>query len=242
MRLPSLESEVFVRAKFTRDTIPFLTKAGKQKNPNWLDKHQDEFERVVKTPFVQLARTLKERLLPVARGYHFPTQGIGRIKRPPHKVLGGESQYKDWLSITMARPTGNRFLRNPHLFFGILSNHPNWNAIVVSGGLYLPGSEQIKNVRRAIERDASPFHDIFDDPAFRARFKTGFAPDLKSTRVPRDFDPDHADVEWLKLKQFYVVKKIPRSIFLSGKLDDNLIADYTQLLRLNTVLERALSR
>ncbi len=227
--------------KFSPKTIPFLTKAAKQKSAEWLDRHQKEYETLVKTPFVDLAKQLQAELQPLARNYHFPTKGIGRIKKPAHKVGKGESPYKGWLSLSASRPSGSRFERTPHLFFGILPNEPDWKGIIVSGGLFLPSSPQMKKIRQAIADDAGPFHELFKDRDFKARFKDGFSDWQTAVRDPRGFDADHPDMAWIKLKSFMVVKKIPPAQFTSARFADNVIKDFTQALRLNDLLQRALT-
>ncbi len=72
--------------KFSKKTLDFLVKAGKQKNPMWLEKNMEEYERVVRGPFVALAEQIKKALQPLAKEYHFPSKGLARTKRPDFKV------------------------------------------------------------------------------------------------------------------------------------------------------------
>ena len=227
--------------RFTKATLPFLASAPRQRDPEWLTRERETFERILKTPFVTLAKALERALKPEAPRYHFPTKGIGRIQIPSFKVGRGDPLYKDWLSIRVSIPTGSRFDYNPHCFFGLLPNEPGWEGVYVVGGLYKPKSEQIRRVRRAIADDPKPFHDLFTDPKFRARFRTDFSRAESNVRVPRDFDPAHPDIAWIKLKTFVVAKKIPPAIFTSADLADEVIKDFRQLLRLNQLLLEALA-
>ena len=54
-------------------------------------------------------------------------------------------------------------------------------------------------------------------------------------------DPDHPDMVWLKLKRFLVVKKLSNTEFISQDLVPALVEDYKQLIRLNRLLEDALT-
>lgn len=228
--------------KFSIKTIPFLKKAGQQKNPDWLDEHQKEYDDLLKLPFVELAEILKDNLLPFAPDYHFPTKGIGRIKRASNKVVSGEPHYKDWLSLSAAKPSASRFERNPHLFFGILPNEPAYQGIIVAGGLFMPSGPQLKKVRNSIADNSEPFHQLFNDREFKARFKSGFILTNSATRVPRGFDADHSDIDWIKLKNFLVQKKISLTEFTSPELVDHIVKDFKQLLRLNRLIEDILER
>lgn len=226
---------------FSKKTIPFLTLAGRQTDPNWLDAHHMEFEENVRLPFIELAEYIKHSMQTYACDYHYPTKGIGRIKRSPNKVMPGDPHYKDWLSISAAKPSESRFERNPHLFFGILPNEEPWNGVIIAGGLFMPSGPQLKKIRAAIAEDSRPFHKIFNDKNFKARFKESFSSFNQSSRVPRGYSAEHPDIEWLKLKSFLVVKKISSSQFISSALGDSIVQDYIQLLKLNRLIEKILA-
>lgn len=229
-----------MKRKFSSKTIPFLKKAGQQTSSNWLDENQNEYEELLRLPFIDLAEGLKEALLPFAPDYHFPTKGIGRIKRAANKVVDGQPHYKDWLSLSASKPSGSRFERNPHLFFGILPNESEYQGIIVAGGLFMPSGPQLKKVRSDIASDSEPFHSLFNDRDFKARFKSGFIMTNSATRVPRGFDADHPDIDWIKLKNFLVQKKISLTEFTSLELVDHITKDFKQLLRLNRLIEDVL--
>lgn len=229
-----------MKRKFSSKTIPFLKKAAQQTSSDWLDENQNEYEALLRSPFIDLAEGLKEALLPFAPDYHFPTKGIGRIKRAANKVVDGQPHYKDWLSLSASKPSGSRFERNPHLFFGILPNEPSYKGIIVAGGLFMPSGPQLKKVRSAIAADSEPFYRVFNDRDFKARFKSGFILTNSASRVPRGFDADHPDLDWIKLKNFLVQKKIPLTEFTSLELLDHIVKDFKQLLRLNRLIEAIL--
>ena len=227
---------------FSSKTIPFLTLAGQQTDPTWLDHNQSAFEEHVREPFIALAEHLKQSLHPFAPDYHFPTKGIGRIKRMANKVMPGDPYYKDWLSLSASKPSDSRFERNPHLFFGILPNEEPWKGIIVAGGLFMPSGPQLKKMRAAIAEDSKPIHDLFNDRAFKTRFKEGFSRFNVTTRVPRGYASDHPDIDWLMLKSFLVARRISAAEFVSPKLFDAIVDDYKQLLRLNRIIEMILGR
>ncbi len=224
--------------KFSKHTLEFLTKAGRQKNPHWLEKNAEEYEEVLRKPFIALAEKIKAELKPTAPDYHFPSKGLARIKRPDFKVAGGQSQYKDWVSMIASRPAKSRFESNPHLFFGLFPNEED--SIIVAGGLWQPTSQQARLIREAISKDAEPFHALFSDRKFKARFKDGFYMADASERVPRGFPKDHEDIAWIKLKKFVVYKKISVKDFVSAKFSESVVKDFEQILRLNQLLDKAL--
>ena len=227
------------QARFSQKTLDFLVKAGRQKKPDWLEKNADDYEKHVRAPFVELAQKIKAALQLSAPDYHFPSKGLARLKRPDFKVAGGQNQFKDWLSMIPTRPSRSQFESNPHLFFGLF---PNEDAkILIAGGLWQPTSKQTRLIREAIYKDAVPFHELFEDESFKARFKKGFKMEHTSVRIPRGFSADHQDIDWIKLNRFVVMKEMSIKDFSSPNFSNSVIKDFKQALRLNQLLERALS-
>ncbi len=226
--------------KFSRKSLAFLMQAGQQTDPDWLDAQGIQYDKLIKTPFVELAFGLKAALQPLLPDYHFPTQGIGRIKKTANKIVDGMPYYKDWLSISAARPPASRFERNPHLFFGMLPNIPPYMGVVVAGGLFMPSGPQLKKMRIAIAENASAFHALFEDRDFQKRFKGEFARDAVTSRIPRGFDANHPDVDWLMLKSFLVKKNLTAAQFTSPDLLASIVEDFKQLARLNRLIEAVL--
>lgn len=224
--------------KFSKKTLDFLVKAGKQKNPNWLEKNMEEYETVLRGPFIQLAEQVKSALQPLARDYHFPSKGLARIKRPDFKVAGGQNQYKDWISMIATRPSKSRFESNPHLFFGLFPNENH--KILIAGGLWQPTSQQARLIREAIDKDSEPFHKLFSEKTFKKSFDSGFYMEDSTSRIPRGFSEDHEDIAWIQLKKFVVYKVISLKEFLSPAFGDSVVADFKQALRLNQLLDQAL--
>ena len=229
-----MAKEVF---RFSAQTVPFLVKAGKQKKSNWLDQHQGEFETVLRKPLIHLAQHLSNALRPLAPHYHFPLKGIGRLKRPAHRVAErGGSLYKNWMSYSASKPSESRFEHNPSLFFLINSEDPK-DSILVAGGLYMASSRQVRAIREAIAKDAKVFDELFKSKAFARSFPDGFSDEKTAKRPPRGFDPNHSRMNWLKLQAFFVWRSYSRKEFTSVEFPKLVERDLKQALRLNEILE-----
>ncbi|MGZ3698154.1 MAG: DUF2461 family protein, partial [Bdellovibrionota bacterium] len=227
--------------KFTRQTLPFILKVSRQRHPTWLERNREEYEKALLLPLQNLARHLKSELAPVATGYHFPQKGIGRLKRPANRVgeYGG-GLYKDWVSYSAARPRVSRFDHNPNLFLLLSPTDPK-DPVLVAGGLYMPSSRQLRSIREAIARDASAFERLFASKEFARCFPGGFSDEKSATRPPRGFDPDHPKMKWLKLQAFFVWKPYSKKEFTSAKFPELLARDCRQIVRLNELLDKAIS-
>lgn len=223
--------------KFSRETLPFLQTAGKQKDRDWLAEHEDAYRSALRGPFECLVDHLRDTLEKDAPDYRFPSRNIGRIQKMANRVETDGVVNKDWVSVSAARPPASRFERYPHLFFGILPNEAGWNGIFVTGGLFMPTSDQLRKVRIGISKNAGPLHDLFSSTAFRNHFPDGFSHRNTGVRTPKGFSDDDPELEWLKLKNFMVERQVPVAEFVSADFFDHVAADFRQILKLNRLLE-----
>jgi uncharacterized protein (TIGR02453 family) len=226
--------------KFNKNTLPFLREAGSQIKNEWLDDHESEYDQHLRGPFVALVEKLKKDLSRSAPDYHFPSRNLAKIKKMANRVTQGEPVNKDWVSVSVSRPQVSRFEHYPHLFFGILPDQPQWNGIFITGGLFMPTSAQMKKVRLGIAKDAKPFHTLFADAKFKKNFSEGFSKRQIGVRTPLGFAADHPDIEWLKLKNFMVERRVSVAEFTSSEFFDHVEADFHQLLKFNRLLESLL--
>ena len=226
--------------KFSSKTLQFLVKAGKQKNPNWLDKNRAEYENVLQHPLQYFAQQLKTELSPLAPGYHFPQKGIGRMKYSANRVSErGGRLYKNWMTYSASRPRTSRFEHNPNLFFLINTDDPK-DTILIAGGLYMPSSQQTRKLRETIAQDGSAFEKLFASKEFSRSFPNGFSDERISGRPTRGYDPEHPRMDWLRLQAFFVWKSYKRRDFASPQFSKLVARDFKQVLRLNEIMERAL--
>lgn len=227
--------------RFSAKTLAFLEKAGRQKNPNWLERNYAEYEAVLLLPLKHLAGELVRELRPLAPDYHFPLKGIGRLKRPAHRVAErGGGMFRDWMTYSAARPRKSRFEHNPNLYLLINSDDPD-DSVLVAGGLYMPSSQQTRALREALSKDTSAFDRLFKSKDFARRFPGGFSREKISSRVPRGFDPGHPKIDWIKLQAFFVWRGYSKKEFASAEFPALVARDWKQILRMNRLLEQVLS-
>lgn len=226
--------------RFSKQSIAFLEKAGRQKKADWLERNQEEYEEVLLAPLQHLAQTVSQALMPLAPDYHFPKKGLGRLKRSAHRVLeSGGKWFKNWISYSAARPRTSRFEHNPNLFF-LINSEDDEDPVLVAGGLYMPSSKQMRLIREAIAKDARPFDQLFKTAAFNKAFPGGFSLDKTSTRVPRGFDSDHPRMKWIKLQAFFVWRAYSKKEFSSKDFAALVTQDFKQVLKFNQLLEQIL--
>ncbi|MBK8504598.1 MAG: DUF2461 domain-containing protein [Saprospiraceae bacterium] len=77
---------------------------------------------------------------------------------------------------------------------------------MLAGGAYLPESKWLRAIREKIYSEISEFKKILNNKSFKEYFGTIEGEKLK--RAPKDFPPDHADIELLKQKSFLASHKL----------------------------------
>jgi uncharacterized protein (TIGR02453 family) len=227
--------------RFSKQTLDFIEKASRQKKPDWLDRHRDEYERHLLEPIQHLARTLKSELGSLANGYHFPQKGLARLKRSANKAEEYGSAFRGWVTYSAARPRKSRFEHNPNLFFLLQPEDEDGDDVLLAGGLYMPSSRQLRALREAVAHDASAFERLFATKEFAASFPGGFSDERISTRPPRGFDKEHPKMHWLKLQAFFVWKPYKRKDFASADFAKLVARDCRQILRMNELIDQAIA-
>jgi uncharacterized protein (TIGR02453 family) len=226
---------------FRVEAMEFVSRAGRQKRPDWLERNREEYEVLVLQPLKEIAARLKRGLAKDAPGYHFPQQGIGRLKRTAASAAEYGFPFRDYLTYSARRPSESRFDKNPSLFLMVYPDDEEGDEVLLAGGLYMPSSRQLRPIREAIATNAAPFERLFRSAAFSASFPGGFSQERKATRPPRGFDPEHPRLDWLKLQGFFVWRSYSKREYSKPGFSDLLVRDAKQALRLNELLDQAIA-
>ena len=215
-------------AHYSKKSIDFIAKAARQKKANWLDLNREEYDEVLVQPTKEIITNVAKELQKEAPGYRFPNRQFARLKRGADQSKG---PFRDWVGVSITRDSGSRYEDLPYLYFH-LSEEDQFTA----GGLYMPSADQTKHIRKWIADDASALEELLEDRDFKKVFKELGTERMLKTK-PRDYAIDHPKIDWLKLSAWYVWRPIPQKVLFSKKLDEVLIEDFRQVLRLNRILD-----
>src|SRR5579885_40651 len=221
--------------RFSQKSLDFIRKASRQKKHDWLDRNRAEYEEVLVEPMRALMTTVARELRGEAPGYRFPARSFARIRRSADRARA-QGLYKDWIGVQVSRDSGSLFEDLPGLYF-----HMSYEDVFTAGGLYMPSSRQVKQIRAWIAEDASALERLLKDRRFKSVFREGLGDERKLKTFPRGYPQDHPRIEWLKLTGFYVWRPVKKREFFSSDFHETLAADWRQVLRLNGVLDRYLS-
>lgn len=111
----------------------------------------------------------------------------------------------------------------------------------IAGGVWCPEPSELKQIRKEIEF----FHDDLNAIVTNKSFKSEFGEIDRDEnnmlkKAPKDFDPNHPAVEFLKLKSYTASKKIDDKIFTSPDFSKQIAKKLIALQPMNDFLRRAL--
>ncbi|HTY38981.1 MAG TPA: DUF2461 domain-containing protein [Bacteroidota bacterium] len=218
---------------FPKEGLSFLKRLKRNNRRPWFEKHKSEYEEFVKLPMQSFIAALKSPMMKLAPEFQVdPKKSMFRI-------------YRD-----------TRFSRNKNPYkthiAAIFHVHGHWQesagfyahiepgSVYVGGGIYMPGSDQLKLIRRAIAESAEEFIDIIEDRRFTRRF--GSLEGEKLQRMPLGYPAHHPMGDWLKFKSFYAGAEWGEKECLSRSFVEHVLGAYSDILPLVRFLNKALGR
>ena len=197
-RIPVMDFDVFPPFKgFPREGIQFLRRLKQNNNREWFEKHRVEFLNHVKEPMQSFIVALQVHFSRFSPEFDLnPARSIFRIYRDI-RFSPDKTPYKTHIAahfVLRGKPKG--FVGSGYYI------EVNTEEIYIGGGIYVPDSGQLKNIRKAIAGRGKEFLAIVEDRSFKKLFAPFNWDKLK--RVPKGYDENHPMAEWLKYKQFFV--------------------------------------
>ena len=200
-------------------TFDFLRDLGENNNRDWFNAHKDRYQQALDT-MIDFA---DELLGKVQQHDHIETptgkKSLARIYRDV-RFSKDKRPYKHYWMGGFRRATAK--LRGGYYF------HIEPGNTIVGGGFYSPNKEDLERIRREFEADASEIREIIADPTFQEFFGELRGDELKT--APKGFDKNHPDIDLIRKKSFYVLRKISDDVVLSDRFVD-VVDETFQALR-----------
>ncbi len=179
---------------FPPETLQFLRDLKANNNRDWFQPRKAAYEECVKAPMIECVQALGEELSDFGNALvTAPDKAIYRIYRDV-RFSKDKSPYKTHVAAVFS-PQG----RDKHVAAGLYF-HFSPDELLVGGGIYAPGSQELLAIRRMIAADHKKLRTILNERTFRSRFGEMSGERLK--RVPKGFAPDHPAADLLLYKQF----------------------------------------
>jgi uncharacterized protein (TIGR02453 family) len=217
---------------FPKEGLRFFKQLKQNNNREWFNAHKAEYEEFVKMPMQSMIASLQPSMARLAPEIEVhPKRNMFRIYRDI-RFSKNKLPYKTHMAAVFHRK--GHWEESAGYYV-----HIEPGGVYVGGGVYMPDSQQLKKIRRAIAERADEFLDIVNDRTFKKKFKT--LEGEKLLRNPIGFPSDHPMIEWLKYKQFYTGVEWNEKECYTPKLIDKVLVVYKDLLPMIRFLNNALA-
>jgi uncharacterized protein (TIGR02453 family) len=218
----------------TKEALQFLADLIANNNTEWMHANKKRYENYKKDYHAFIASLLDEmkKLDPTLEPLEVKNCTF-RINRDI-RFSKDKSPYKTNMGAWF---TQNKFKKNSP---GYYIHFEKGNSFI-AGGVWCPEPNELKLIRKEIEF----FHDDLEAVISDATFKTTFGDldrDENNTlkKAPKDFDPNHPAIEFLKLKSYTVSQKIDDNLFTSNDFSKTIAQKLILMKPMNDFLRRAL--
>lgn len=198
MRNPLIDQDLYPPfGGFPKEGIAFLTRLKRNNNRQWFQKHKAEYEECVRFPMQCLIASIGERMAPIAPEFQFdPKKSIFRIYRDV-RFSNNKAPYKTNIAAFFEIRGDRGVSDTPGFYVGIEPGE-----VFVGGGLYMPGSPQLKAIRASLAAQPDQFLEVIRQPRFKKRFGGIMGEQLQ--KAPLGYPKDHPMIEYLRYKQWFV--------------------------------------
>lgn len=216
---------------FPEEGLKFLRALKRHNRREWFQPRRDQYENLVRQPMVELVLTLGRDLGRAAPIVADPATSLYRIYRDT-RFSPDKSPYKThaaaifpWRGLPKKSGAG--------LYF-----HIGADDLLVAGGLYTPGPDELLLVRQYIADRYTAFRGILASRSFRKRFVKLEGERL--SRVPRGFPTAHPAAELLRYKRWIGYRTYPPEFAASARFYRALLDDFRALVPLVRFLNEPL--
>lgn len=218
----------------TKDALLFIEDLKNNNNKEWFHENKKRYE-LFKKEYQHIIASLLQEMKPLdASLTNLEVKNcMFRINRDI-RFSKDKSPYKSNMGIWLST---NKNAKNAP---GYYIHYEKGNSFI-AGGLYCPEPEDLKKVRKEIAYFYDDLEKISADKTFQKEFG---ALDRDEANVlkkaPKDYEPDHPAIAFLKLKSFTASQKISDDLFNETDFAKKITQKLVVLKPLNDFLNRAL--
>lgn len=218
----------------TQEALQFLEDLIANNNTEWMHANKKRYESYKKDYHNFIASILSEmKLLD-------PTLEPLEVKNCTFRInrdirfSKDKSPYKTNMGVWF---TQNKNRKNSPGYY----IHYEKGSCFIAGGVWCPEPNELKLIRKEIEFFHDDLEAIVTDKTFKNEFKE-LTRDENNTlkKAPKDFDPNHPAIEFLKLKSYTASQKIDEKLFTKSDFSKVVSQKLIALKPINDFLRRAL--
>jgi len=184
------------RPYFTAETFAFLATLTENNTREWFKAHQDEYEKCIRTPAMQLIGDMAGELPAISPYFTAQPKKVGgslmRVQRDT-RFSRDKSPYKTNIGIQFRHERG-KDIHAPGFYLHVAEEE-----CFLGVGLWHPDTKTLAKIREALAERSAAWLAARDDKDFRRHFTlTGDS----LVNPPRGFTRDHPLIEDLRRKDF----------------------------------------
>jgi len=219
----------------TRDLMQYLAELSENNNRAWFVMNKPRYD-ILRAEFLELVTALIADIArfdpPIAACN--PKKALFRINRDV-RFAHDKSPYKTTFSAAitasgMKKPSQGG---GPMYYFHIDAE----GTLLMAAGEYMPPTDRVRAIRREIVADAKNFGKVVKNKKMLETYGE-LEQDSKLSRPPKGYDADSPHVEFLKLKDFLVVKRVSIRKKIPADLGKDIAAEFKHALPLVTWLRQ----
>ncbi len=216
------------------EAIQFIEDLKQNNNTEWMHANKKRYE-LFKKDYHQLIASLLAEMKPLDKSLE-PLEVKNctfRINRDI-RFSKDKSPYKTnigvWLSTNKNRKSSSGYYI-----------HFEKGSSFIAGGSWAPDVDELKKIRKEIAFFYEDLEKILNDTNFKKEFKAlSREESLTLKKAPKDYDPNHPAIEFLKLKSFTASQKIDDSMFTEKDFAKKIALKLIAIKPFNDFLNRAL--
>ena len=218
----------------TKEALQFLEDLIANNNTDWMHANKKRYEQYKKDYHAFIAGLLAEMKLLDPKLDDLEVKNCTfRINRDI-RFSKDKSPYKTNMGVWF---TQNKFRKNSPGYYV----HFEKGNCFIAGGVWCPEPHQLKQIRREIAFFHDDLEKIITDSAFKKEYgELSREEDNVLKKAPKDFDPNHTAIEFLKLKSFTASHRIDETLFTDKNFNTTVAKKLIALKPLNDFLYRAL--
>ena len=197
---------------FSKATFDFLKDLKKNNDRDWFNENKPRFEDHIKAPALRLIEDFGPELKKISPHFSATPRSLFRIYRDV-RFSKDKSPYKTHAGIHF-RHENSKNAYAPGFYV-----HVEPGEIFLGCGIWHPESPALRKIREHMVEDPAGWKKASRGKKFTDTFE--LAGD-RLKRPPKGFDPEHALIEDLKMKDFIGVKQLTQSFVTSDTLPADL--------------------
>ena len=218
----------------TKEALQFLADLIANNNTEWMHANKKRYEDYKKDYHAYIASILTEmKLLD-------PTLEPLEVKNCTFRInrdirfSKDKSPYKTNIGVWF---TQNKNKKNSPGYY----IHYEKGMSFIAGGVWCPEPNELKLIRKEIEFFHDDLEEIVSDKTFKKEFKELTRDDNNTLKkAPKDFDPNHPAIDFLKLKSYTASQKVDDKMFTEAEFSKKIAQKLIALKPMNDFLRRAL--